>query len=41
VSKTVEIDRVVPDTDALREQVTLYGVGLGRISRVTLGEGTA
>lgn len=38
VSNTVEIDSVVPDTVRYGEQVTLYGVGLGRISRVTLGE---
>jgi hypothetical protein len=38
VANTVEIDSVVPDTVRYGQQLTLYGTGLGRVSRVLLGE---
>lgn len=38
VANTIEIDSVAPDTVSYGDQVTLYGVGFGRIDRVTLGE---
>ena len=38
VTNTVEIDSVVPDTVRYGEQVDLYGIGLGRVTRVTLGD---
>jgi hypothetical protein len=37
VTNTVEIDSVVPDTVRYGQQLTLYGTGLGLISRVLLG----
>lgn len=38
VANTVEIDSVRPTAVRYGEQVTLYGVGLGRIAQVALGE---
>lgn len=38
VANTVDIDSVVPDTVRYGQQLTLYGTGLGRVSRVLLGE---
>ena len=38
VANTVEIDSVVPGTVLYGQQLTVYGTGLGRVSRVLLGE---
>jgi len=38
VSNTVAIDGVVPDTVRYGEQVTVHGVGLGRVDQLILGE---
>lgn len=38
VTNTVEIDSVVPDTVRYGDQLVVYGVGLDRIARVSLGE---
>lgn len=38
VANSVEIDSVVPDTVSYGQQVTIYATGLGRVSRVLLGE---
>jgi hypothetical protein len=38
VANTVEIDRASPDTVRYGQQLTLQGVGLGRIDRVFLGD---
>ena len=38
VSNTVAIDSVVPDTVRYGEQVTVHGVGLGRVDDLILGE---
>jgi hypothetical protein len=38
VANSVEIDSVVPDTVRYGQQLTIYGTGLGRVSRVLLGE---
>jgi hypothetical protein len=38
VTNTVEIDSVRPDTVRYGEQVSIYGVGFGQVSRVSLGE---
>lgn len=38
VTNTVAIDRVEPNTVRYGQQITLHGTGLGRITRVTLGE---
>jgi NADH dehydrogenase len=40
VANSVEIDSVVPGTVRYGQQLTLYGTGLGRVSRVLLGEVT-
>ncbi len=37
VANTVEIDRVEPDTVRFGQQLTVYGIGLGTIDRVFLG----
>ena len=39
VANSVEVDSVLPDTVRFGEQVTVYGVGMGAVSRVVLGEG--
>jgi hypothetical protein len=38
VANTVTIDSVVPDTVRYGEQVTIYGIGLGRVGQVILSE---
>jgi hypothetical protein len=38
VSNTVAIDRVTPDTVRYGDQLTISGVGLGRVDQVLLGE---
>jgi hypothetical protein len=38
VANTVAIDSVVPDTVRYGEQVTVYGIGLGRVGQVILSE---
>ena len=40
VANSVEVDSVLPDTVRFGEQVTVYGVGMGAVSRVVLGEGS-
>jgi hypothetical protein len=38
VTNSVEVDSVTPDTAHYGDQLTVYGVGLGSLARVTLGE---
>jgi hypothetical protein len=38
VTNTVTVDRVEPDTVHYGQQITVHGTGLGRLTRVTLGE---